>query len=225
MKSAFSILFAVLFLLAEIPAVADEPEEQWPSYGIMNWEAHKSYFRQGAYSYYMPSYDVYGQFTYTQIDYTEDGGTFLRSSEYSAFEVSENIIPSRGLPYMKEVYDDQDELKWQPGNNSFVYEFTDEEFDAGYSGEIWLSNDRFIKLTKDDVRVGTPSEFYDEAIEATEGACCLTDEEHRFITVGTNTEQCFFVEHKQYDVLCHFRNLNSGYVNRVYYVRMQDAIG
>ena len=225
MKLVVSCLAFVSLMLLHTAAWPQEAGDLWPSYGILGLDDHKAYFREGTYSYYSPDYDMRGQSTYSSIAYSERSGERIRSSEYAAIDVYENILPSRPQAYSKEVYENRGHAIWEPAKKVFISELSNEDFDNGPSGEVWLSDSDFASVTKDDVRFGTISKYYDAAFDETDGACCLTDEQHRSISVGKTAEQCFFIEHKTYEVKCNFRHLRSGFLRSVYYVRMKEAIG
>ena len=223
MRLFLALLIAVFSALSQPAAWSQNDSGDWPSFGIMGLEDHKAYFREGTYSYHAPDYEMRGQFTYTRISYEEQGEETIRFGGYSAVEVYPNVLPSADQEFSKEVFDETGSATWATSRSAFVYEFTEQ--DIQLPGDVWLSDNDFAKVTKDDVQYGPIQSYYNQARAETDGTCCRSVEEYKSITIGLNAEQCFFIEHKHYDVKCNYRHLSTGFQHSIYYVRLEDAIG
>ncbi len=117
-------------------------------------------------------------------------------------------------------------MVWQPSSRSFGFEISADEFDDEPDlSRVWLSLNDDLAISPNDVEYGSWEAYFDEAYEQTDGACCLSEDEYREVSIGAFRFNCSFVAHKTWEVMCIDRHVATGYTWRTFYARLDDSIG
>ncbi|MEM9054389.1 MAG: hypothetical protein AAGB16_03605 [Pseudomonadota bacterium] len=220
--------FGLVLCFALLAAGIGEAEErEWPKFGVMSLADYQAYFTPGTYRTYNIEFDSYGSETISEINFASDEEVPVMNWQASALYVSDNLIPSIQQPYIKTVTPAYVFApKWDESRKRFYYEVTQSGLQEGLTGDtVWLSEDKDVTVSPGDVSFGNEDVYYDRAEQETNGACCYSDEEFEQIHIGEHSLNCGFVAHPSWDVLCYFRSPGNASVDRVYYKRMDFAIG
>ena len=92
MRVVASIVLSVFILQGMTLFWAEDAKDNWPSYGIMDLDDHKAYFREGTYSYAHPDYSAKGQYIFEKSNYTNDGEKTFRSAVSKMIDVSKTFF-------------------------------------------------------------------------------------------------------------------------------------
>ncbi|MEO0549591.1 MAG: hypothetical protein AAFZ91_06705 [Pseudomonadota bacterium] len=217
------VTFALICLVSILPA---RSEQDWPSYGVMQLDDYVSYFQPGTFRTYSIEYDSHGIETILSADLIERGGDVYFSSSASGLSVGENYWAEDEFKYSKAVVPAASgEAKWDETRKRFVFILTREDLQQGDSRTTyWSSRNDELMISSDDVEFGSGSAFYDYLREISNGECCYTEEEYEDITLGLNSQNCAFVAHPSWEVICYNRHIKSGELQRVYYTRLEEGV-
>ena len=218
---------SLVVLMALLTPLTVSAEREWPKYGVMSLEDFQAYFRPGNYLAFMDELQITRRDTLISVDwYEEEDGTHF-SSTWSVLGVAENLLRDGDAPFAKtKGLPSEMTMVWQPSSRSFGFEISADEFDDEPDlSRVWLSLNDDPAISPNDVEYGSSEDYFDEAYEQTDGACCLSDDEYREVSIGAFRFNCSFVAHKTWEVMCIDRHVATGYTWRTFYARLDDSIG
>lgn len=219
-KQAITAFLAALMLT--VPAAFADPKPR--STGLMDLEDHRAFFQPGTYLTLNPETGEYARVTFTRMDFQTSGETIARRSTQSQVSTVPASRPGEEGQFLKlRMRGYSDEGLWDARNSTFIYNTTMEEL--YFDSEAWLSDDAELQVNPEDTLYGSADAYYDQAAEETGGDCCLDDEQYQSRFLGTSTARCAYLpmEH-EWDVICHYRYVNSGERQREFFRREIDAI-
>lgn len=218
---------ACLTILCSVIAAPAAAEETWPSYGVMNLEDHKAYFRPGVYLAFMDELQITSRDVMSASEWTEEDGKTSWTQTWSSVSISENLLGSTPQSYTKIIYrPNTSTMTWQGDRPNFLFSLAPEDvYGADDNGEVWLSDNDEFDIRPGDVEWGLESDYYDAAYEWSGGECCLSREEYERVVIGEHAMTCSFVAHKTWDVMCVSRHLATGMSWRTFITRLEDAVG
>ena len=218
---AFAAILAVLSLAGPSSALAEETPRQ-P--GLMDVDDHRAFFRPGRYLSFDPEYDEYTRSSYTRAEFEKADGITTARWTSSAISTLPAVRPGEEGKFVKLRASDLTDVGiWDDRTGAFHYDNTLDELYPDV--EAFLSGDAELRINPGDERVGTADEYFDDAVEKTGGDCCLDDAEYEAAFLGPSTTRCAWLpEDHDWDVICHYRYVNSGERRREYIRREADAI-
>ena len=202
-------------------AIADDTRRK-P--GLMDLEDHKAFFRPGKYLSYDPDYDEYTRSTYSRAEFATEEGITISRWRSSSVSTMPAVRPGEEGMFLKlRARNLTDVGIWDDRTGAFHYDNTLEDLYPDV--EAFLSGDAELQINPEDIAVGTVDEYYDDAVDQTDGDCCLDDAQYQAAFLGPSTTRCAWLpEDHEWDVICNYRYINSGERRRKYIRREVDAI-
>jgi hypothetical protein len=214
------VLFLGLSLCAPLALADDAPRKP----GLMDLEDHKAFFRPGKYLSYDPDYDEYTRSTYSRVEFATEEGITTSRWRSSSVSTMPAVRPGEEGMFLKlRARNLTDVGIWDDRTGAFHYDNTLEELYPDI--EAFLSSDAELQINPEDVAVGSVDDYFDDAVEQTDGECCLDDDQYQEAFLGPSTTRCAWLpEDHEWDVICNYRYINSGERRRAYIRREVDAI-
>ncbi|NQY12312.1 MAG: hypothetical protein HRT81_00430 [Henriciella sp.] len=192
---------------------------------------YSHYFKPGVYRTHYPEYDASGVETISKIEIQMvDNKSSLEWISDELFIMKNNVFRTE-YPFIKEIRMEQRILgDWCGDDLRFEYQVSPLSEDSsssqdGAQTEIWLSKDSLAEISMSDYFYGTDVQFHRDAITATDGDCCESQDEFEQNTVGATQLQCFFLEHPEWEVECVHTHVNSVSAISILYERLPLSVG
>lgn len=170
---------------------------------------YETYFTPGRYLTESPEFGSHGDLEISEVKAVTVGGVRTLHQQVRTLDVSANYDTLSKLPNYKIQESALLRLAWDSSLGAYVYEFTPADFDDDHS-QVWESKDTDIRVSPGDISRGQLQAFYRAAdkragrdVEAMRAA-------HRASRLGKWSHTCAYLNQQAYEVICAFRNLQTG---------------
>lgn len=146
-------------------------------------------------------------------------GRFLIEQTIRTLTVSRNYDVLSDFPFYKIEASGVENMLWDAGNESFLFQYRDVDFDAS-AAVAWESHNDRLEITDGDRNAGPLNAFYRRADRRARQDAEALDQRYRSDVVGAWAMQCFFIENLRYDVECTNTHLPTQRVERHFYKKL-----